>query len=289
MFGRFWSLRWPARQHEHAGRVGVDHHLRDQLLHELEARDRAVELLALLRVLDRLVHAALADPDAAGRDAVAAAVERGHRDLEAVADPAQHLVVGDLDPVERQLGGVGRAQPELAVDLLRGEARAVGRHEEAGDAAVLLLRIGLGEDHRDLRVVAERDEHLRAGDRPAAVLLASRGWRPRRRRSRCPARSARSSRATRPSTAWAGARASAPRCPTARSSRRPARSARRRPCARTSRRARSPRRSARRRCSRGCGRRTPPRPARPGSPCRRCASRARGRSARRGRSRGRAG
>ena len=36
---------------------------------------------------------------------------------------------------------------------------------------MLLLGIGLGEDHRDLGVVAERDEHLRAGDRPAAVLL----------------------------------------------------------------------------------------------------------------------
>ena len=85
---------------------------------QLEARDRPVELLALLRVLDRLVHAALGDPDAAGGDAVAAAVERRHRDLEPVADLAEHLVVGHLDLVERQLGRIGRAQPELAVDLL---------------------------------------------------------------------------------------------------------------------------------------------------------------------------
>ena len=150
MFGPLLVLQVAGAPDQQPGRVGVDDHLGDQLLHELEARDRAVELPALLRVLDRLVHAALGDPDAAGRDAVAAAVERRHRDLEAVADLAEHLVVGHLDLVERQLGGVGGAQAELAVDLLRGEARAVGRDEEAGHAAVLLLGVGLGEDHRDL-------------------------------------------------------------------------------------------------------------------------------------------
>ena len=98
--------------------------------------DRHAELLALLRVGDRGLDAAGADADAAGGDAVAAGVERAHRDLEAVADLAEHRVVGDLDLVERDLGGVGGAQAELAVDLLRREARGVGRDEEAGEALV---------------------------------------------------------------------------------------------------------------------------------------------------------
>ena len=42
---------------------------------------------------------------------------------------------------------------------------------------MLLLRVGLGEDQRDLGVVAERDPHLVAGDLPAAVdLLARVRW-----------------------------------------------------------------------------------------------------------------
>ena len=42
--------------------------------------------------------------------------------------------------------------------------------QEAGDPAVALLRVGLGEDQRHLGVVAERDPHLLAVDPPAAVL-----------------------------------------------------------------------------------------------------------------------
>ena len=85
------------------GGVPLDDHVGDQLLDELEARDRDAELPALLRVVDRGVDAAVADPDAAGGDAVAAVVESAHRDLEAVADLAEQGVVGDLDVVERDL------------------------------------------------------------------------------------------------------------------------------------------------------------------------------------------
>ena len=58
--------------HEPAGGLGVHHHVRDHRLHELECADRATELLALLRILNRRVHTTLRDPNAAGRDAVAA-------------------------------------------------------------------------------------------------------------------------------------------------------------------------------------------------------------------------
>ena len=57
------------------------------------------------------------------------------------------------------------------MDLLRLEAGLVGVDEEAGDAAVALVGVGLGEHQRDLGVVAERDEHLRAVDHPARVGL----------------------------------------------------------------------------------------------------------------------
>ena len=50
-----------------------------------------------------------------------------------------------------------------------------GRDEEAGEPAVLLLRVGLGEDQRDLGDVAERDPHLLTADPPAAVDLRRAG------------------------------------------------------------------------------------------------------------------
>ena len=118
MFGLPWSLRIAGAADQHPGGVALDDHVGDHLLDELEAGERDAELLALLRVVDRGVDAAVADPDAAGGDAVAAVVEGAHRDLEAVADLAEHRVVADLDLVERDLGGVGGAQAELAVDLL---------------------------------------------------------------------------------------------------------------------------------------------------------------------------
>ena len=134
------------------------------------------------------LHAALADPDAAGGDAVAAVVERRHRDLEPVPDLTEHRVVGDLDFVKRQLGRIGRAQPELAVDLLGGEAGAVGRNEETGQAAMFLRRVGLGEDQRDPELLPSEINILwrRSSSRRSCALRASEPRRQRATRCRAP-------------------------------------------------------------------------------------------------------
>ena len=154
---------------------------------------------------------------------------------------------------------------------------------------MLLRRVGLGEDQRDLGDVAERDPHLAAGDPPAAVDLLGPG--------------------AQVGGVGAGVGLGEPeaaerlargqprqpalllllRCPSARSSRRRARSGPRPRCASPSRRGRPPRRSARSRRSRARGRRTPRPPARPGSPSRRAGGRARGRTSAPGRSRAPAG
>ena len=78
--------------------------------------------------------AALADPDAAGGDAVAPGVQRAHRDLEALADLAEDALVGAEDVVEPDRGGVGAVQAHLPVDLLGLEALLVGVDEEAARA-----------------------------------------------------------------------------------------------------------------------------------------------------------
>ena len=161
--------------HEHPGGVGLNLHVGEHSLDELEACDRLAELDPLLGVLDRRLDAALTDADAAGGDAVATGVKRAHRDLEPVAHLAEHLLVGDLDVVERDRRCVRAAEAHLVMDRLRLEARLVGIDEEAGETAVGLRRIGLGEDQRHLGVVAHRDPHLRPVDDPAGVGLARAG------------------------------------------------------------------------------------------------------------------
>src|SRR5258706_405732 len=72
--------------HEKPRSLGLDHHVGDHLLHELMPGDRLAEALACRRVPPRRVDAGLRDADSPGRDGVAARVERGHRDLESLAD-----------------------------------------------------------------------------------------------------------------------------------------------------------------------------------------------------------
>ena len=110
-------------------------------------------------------------------------------------------------------------QSELAVDLLGAVPIGRGGDEEAGEAAVLLLRVGLGEDQRELGDAAHRDPHLVAGDGPAANRSSWRGFASWPGRSPRPARSGRSSRAPRRSRAAAAIPSSAPRSPSARSTR----------------------------------------------------------------------
>jgi hypothetical protein len=160
---------------KHPGGVGLDRHVGDHRLDQLKAGDRTPELLAVLGVAHRGLHAALTDPDAAGRDAVSPGVQRAHRDLEAVAHLSQQLILGHLDVVERDRGRVRAAQAHLVVDLLRLESRLIGLDQEAGESTVALLGVGLGEDQRQLGVVAQRDPHLGAVNHPAGVGAARAG------------------------------------------------------------------------------------------------------------------
>ena len=121
---------------EHPRGVGLHAHVGDHRLHELERRDRAPELLALLGVGDRGVERALADADAARGDRVAAGVERAHGDLEAVADLAHQRVVVDLHGVEVERAVSEPWRPILPWISWRREALGRGRDEERGEPAV---------------------------------------------------------------------------------------------------------------------------------------------------------
>src|SRR4051812_1857269 len=162
---RLAGVLQPARAPgEQARRVGLDLHLGEHALHELEGGDRAVELLALGGVTHRFVEHVLTDAGRPGGHAEAPGVQRAHRHLEPVADLAEDLVVAREDVIEPDGRGVRAMQPHLPVDLGGLEAVLIGVDQKAGEAAVLLLGIGLGEDQGDLGVVAHRDPHLGAVD-----------------------------------------------------------------------------------------------------------------------------
>ena len=99
----------------------------------------------------------------------------------AILNPSPSLpdpvLVGHTHTVEEQLGGVLRAQAELALDRPCLEAGCVGRDDEAGDPARAGLA-GAREDERVRRPRAERDEGLLAGQGPAGAVALGTGLEP---------------------------------------------------------------------------------------------------------------
>jgi hypothetical protein len=90
------------------------------LLHELERRERALELASLERVLPRLRETRLERAHHAPRNPVSRAVQAGERRDE--ADGAgQKRVVRRLDVVHEYRSRRGCAQRELVADFFRGE------------------------------------------------------------------------------------------------------------------------------------------------------------------------
>ena len=143
---------------EAGGQVGhrlqaeqVGDHPADLVLDHLEVGQRLAELLALLDVVDRQVDEALGQPDRAGPQADAAVVEDLHRDVEALARLAEHVL--------------GRDAHVLEVE--RAEVVAAQAHRLVGLAGLEALH-PLLEDQRDVRVLAvdlrarEGREHVAA-------------------------------------------------------------------------------------------------------------------------------
>ena len=113
----------PARaQPQQARRLIVRLHLRDHFLHELVLADLDAERLALLRVPDARVAAGADQPGRAGGHGVAPLVEREHRDLEAFARPAEHVLLRHLDVVHLEEAGVAGEDAPLLLQRAAREA-----------------------------------------------------------------------------------------------------------------------------------------------------------------------
>ena len=86
-------LEQPGTQPQQPRRLIVRLHLRDHLFHELMLGDRHAERLPLLRVPRAGVAARANQPGRAGGHGVAPLIEREHRDLEALARPADDVLL----------------------------------------------------------------------------------------------------------------------------------------------------------------------------------------------------
>ena len=161
----------------------------------LEAADRLAELLADAGVLERLLVRAFRDAERQGRDADASGVERLQEVDEALARPAEHVLLGHHRILEDQLARVAGPPAHLVFLLTRADAADLGqivavadaerrgtrsrstvslRDDEAGDAAVAGARLGARGDGEDLADAGVGDEGLRAVE-DVVVALVDRG------------------------------------------------------------------------------------------------------------------
>ena len=194
--------------------------------------DRHAELLALLRVGDRGVDAALADAHAAGGDRVAARVERRHRDLEPVADLAHQGVVaaprrrrGRARRCRRRAGQACREPPGVEKPSV-----SVGTRKHAMPRCPWPGSVWANTSATSATLPSEIHIFCPLIRQPPSIFSA-RGADRGRVGARVGLGQPEAAEAPRRSRASAASAASAPRCPSARSSRTPARSGRRRRCA----------------------------------------------------------
>ena len=125
--------------------------------------------MALLRVLARDVVGGLRDAERLRGDPDAAAVERLHRDAEALALLVQQPVAADERALDHDVVRHRRVEAELL--LVARDAHVLGVEDERADAArARRLRVGAREEQERAGVAAVRDPLLRAGDPPAVAV-----------------------------------------------------------------------------------------------------------------------
>ncbi|MDQ1129626.1 hypothetical protein QE381_001754 [Microbacterium sp. SORGH_AS 888] len=148
----------------------VSEHARELLLHELEAADRAAELLPFAGVPDGGVQGAGLHPGRDPRDI------RAHRaeqpcDIPPRVDPLQPCRLGHAHAVESDVEVLHGPQGDLALDEGEGEPGRLAGHEEGLDLAVG----GVAGEHGDeLRRAGAADPALRALEHPCVALAACR-------------------------------------------------------------------------------------------------------------------
>src|SRR5262245_47404731 len=185
---------------EMSARLDLQRHVRQLEAHALEAPDVATELLPDPGVAERLLVGALGDPERQRGDPDAPRVQRLQEVDEAVARPAEEILLGHHGVLEHQLPGIAGAPAHLLLLLARPDTRSLGQvflmaypelstpvqihgvlgDDEAGDALVPLARLGSRGDHEDLAHPGMGDEHLGAVEQVVIALVHGGGGGPAR-------------------------------------------------------------------------------------------------------------
>src|SRR5262245_57296621 len=112
--------------------------------------DLDAEGVPLLRILDARIAAGADQAGGASGDRAAALIEREHRDLESLAEAAQHVLGGHLDVVHLEPAGIPGEDSPLLLHRPAGEALERSLDDERAQpgrvALFLLLLIGPGND-----------------------------------------------------------------------------------------------------------------------------------------------
>jgi hypothetical protein len=145
-------------------------HVGEAEIHRLVFEDRLAETLAFVRVMQCRLEGRARHADGLRRDADAPAFEVGQRDAVALAFAAEQVFGGDAAVLEQDLRRIRSVLAELFLDAGDDVARRVCGHDEGRDALLAGARIGDGEDHGDLRVLARGDELLDAIEHPAVAI-----------------------------------------------------------------------------------------------------------------------
>src|SRR5690606_27027397 len=150
-------------------RLELGCHVGEHELGVLELGNRASELLAFLRITHRLVKTALPAAERAGTDVEPPAVEPLHRDAEAFAFAADHVLRRHPHVLEDQRRGRLRMPPRLALRRAERNARHVLLDRQTRDAAWALAA---GADHGQVQLVlaGPADELLGAVDDPVTAV-----------------------------------------------------------------------------------------------------------------------
>ena len=154
--------------------------------------------LRSLEYLQRGVVRALRHPDGERGDGDAAAVQHLQAVDEAVVQLAEQLLLGQAAVFEDHLAGGAGAQAELVFLLAGAETGRALFDDEGGDAVLRGGAIGDRHGDADVGVVRVGGEGLGAVEHPAAVFEHGLRARARGVATRLRARSATSSRSTRP-------------------------------------------------------------------------------------------
>ncbi|GMT03256.1 hypothetical protein PENTCL1PPCAC_25430, partial [Pristionchus entomophagus] len=160
---------------EHTRRLDLHAHLGHLEGHTLEVDESGSELLAFLQVGHGGVEATLRQSDHLCADADTAGVEALDRVFVALAVLAQDSALVHAHSVKVDRARRGGADAQFVLLLADGDALGVAVDEEARDAAVALLRFGIGEHEEEGGVAGVSDPQFAAVDHKVVAVLQGRG------------------------------------------------------------------------------------------------------------------